>query len=195
MMELVGPELFDFSLPVSIIVCFHVLTKEVCANNQKELSLHHGAVQTKVIGPAGWQPGYGDGKLSHGTGMATALGGDVMGVAKGVTFVPVAYSRDSTRYWVLDALDWILNDWRGRAASLDPSLAPLGVLSMSFGWPIDTAAPPGYFELRMSRWLRSLVTAGILPVASAGNDGVSNSFLTVPLDIIPDRRKYDANKA
>jgi subtilisin family serine protease len=163
------------------------LTDEVCANKQKELSLHHGVVQTQIFGPDGWQPGYlENSRYSHGTAMATALGGDIAGVAKDAKIVPVAYYPQQTRYWFLDALDWILSDWRGRAASLDATLAPLGVLSMSTGFHIDPAAATGYFELRMSRWLRSLVAAGVLPVAAAGNNAfeefgsVSTSFTPYP---------------
>jgi hypothetical protein len=163
------------------------LTDEVCANKQKELSLHHGTPKTKVVGPDGWQPGYlENSKYSHGTAMVTALGGDIAGVAKDAKIVPVAYYPQQTRYWFLDALDWILSDWRGRAASLDPTLAPLGVLSISNGFYIDPAGAPDYFQLRMSGWLRSLVSAGILPVVSAGNNAfqqfgsVSTSFPPYP---------------
>jgi hypothetical protein len=177
-------EAFDFSLPVSTVVCFHVLTDGVCANKQKELSLNHPGVRTAAFGQPGWVPGYDKDipQFAHGTAMAAALGGDVAGVAKGVTFVPVAWQIEPIRWWVIDALDWILSDWRKRVANsdrtlppLNPTLAPLGVLSMSFGTDIDPdpTAPPAEYELTMSRKLRDLVDAGILPVASAGNDGVS----------------------
>jgi subtilisin family serine protease len=163
------------------MLCFHVLTNEVCANNQKELSYSHGELKTKLFGRENWLPGTdANGFTSHGTAMTAALAGDVMGVAKRAKLVPIAYEYSHTRYLLLDCLDWIYADWLGRAASLDPTLAPLGVLSLSLGYPVNQGELPGYYELRMAAALQRLVDHGILPIASAGNDGVSNFFPLYP---------------
>jgi hypothetical protein len=101
--------------------------------------------------------------------MLTAMAGNTQGVAKSVNPILVNWDWEDGPQWMVVALDWILHDWIGRATTLDPSLAPLAVLSISFGVPASQGALPSFFESNLSAILRRIVTSGVLPFVSAGN--------------------------
>jgi hypothetical protein len=150
------------------------IDRRLCADKWKELS-PFSAVIPQVIGPEGWAPAFNDvlGIPDHGTAMLAAMAGVTVGVAKSITPVPISFSNASNGLYSILALDWIYRDWISRAATLDPSLAPLAVLSMSWGFYFPQ---PEAFEDNMAVMLRRLVDSGILPMTSAGNTGVSDFF-------------------
>ena len=78
---------------------------------------------------------------------------------------------------VLPAVDWILGDWlvrRPNAATSGTDIGPLAVLSMSFGYGRSNEWDAVAFLAAIR--LNDLVDAGILPIAAAGNTGVSGIF-------------------
>lgn len=104
--------------------------------------------------------------------MLAVMAGLTKGVAKHITPVPISFDWDDGPQWILNALDWIENDWKIRKLTLDSALAPLGVLSMSFGYGRSQENDPVGFLASIH--LNNLVELGILPVAAVGNDGVSD---------------------
>jgi hypothetical protein len=139
------------------------------------------SIKPKVFGKSDWNPPFAPDGTSHGTGMLTALAGRTQGVAKSITPVPVTFDWQDGAQWILPALDWILADWlirRANAVASGSALAPLAVLSMSFGYPkSDEWDPVGFL---MAVRLPDLVDAGILPVVAAGNTRVSGIFRSFP---------------
>lgn len=106
------------------------------------------------------------------------MAGLTQGVAKKITPVPVSFDWEDGAHWVLNALDWIESDWKMRSTGLDATLAPLGVLSMSFGYPhSDEWDPVGFLA---SIKLYNLGELGLLSVAASGNTAVSGIFQSFP---------------
>jgi hypothetical protein len=110
----------------------------------------------------------------------SALAGATLGVAKSITVVPVTFNTLAGKQICHDALDWILADWKVRRQTLDSSLAPFGVLSMSFGFNADPDPfridDYDWFEYLFSGVLKNLGDLNLVPLTSAGNKGVSQLF-------------------
>jgi hypothetical protein len=127
----------------------------------------------------GGNPDYGVDELNrHGTSMLAALAGATVGVAKSVTVVPVTFNSGAGKQICLDAAHWILEDWTVKRLSLDDTLAPFGVLSLSFGYAAnpDRFIVDDWFEFILSGTLKQLGDLGLVQLASAGNNGVSLFF-------------------
>jgi hypothetical protein len=95
------------------------------------------------------------GPLSHGTGVASVIGGKDLGVAKNVTLhaLRVLNQRNSgNEADVVDALQWVIQN------HISPA-----VINMSFTTPID--------DDEMAHAVQQAIDAGIVVVASAGNTG------------------------
>lgn len=104
----------------------------------------------------GGTPDYGNDVLNcYGIYMLAALAGAIIGVAKSVTVVPVIFNSQAGKQICLDAVDYILVDWIVRSQSLDGSLAPFGVLSMSFGFAADLDS------IRIDDWFEFLFSGNL----------------------------------
>ena len=95
----------------------------------------------------------------HGSHLSGIVGGTTVGVAKGVQLVPVRVygcSMEGPLSQVLTGLNWV-----GQAARAAASAGKRSVVNLSFG----TDRSPAMDEL-----VRSMVTAGVVVVAAAGNE-------------------------
>jgi hypothetical protein len=99
--------------------------------------------------------------------MLAQICGKDLGVAKDIWPVLYNWEYQDDKQWVLDALDHIYRDFI-TANTASPDTARLAVLNMSFG--IATTQDDWIKDL--SEILKKLIVAGVLPVTSAGNDGV-----------------------
>ena len=92
----------------------------------------------------------------HGTHVAGIIGGDMTGVAKGVTIVPIR-TLDScgngTRTMILEALAWALNDHE---------VGEKAILNLSIGFDSQVA--------QVDAAITALMNEGVVVVAAAGNE-------------------------
>jgi hypothetical protein len=98
--------------------------------------------------------------------------GGTLGIARKSN--PSLYTWGDQDCHILDALDQIEAEWRARPPA-DPSIADLGVLSMSFGVNTNDRV----FQTAFADRLKRLITLGILPVCSAGNNGAPVSNIDI----------------
>jgi subtilisin family serine protease len=125
-----------------------------------------------------WAPGDCNG---DGTHVAATIGGNTLGVAKGVTIVPVRVagcSGTATASNTVSGIDWIL---RERAAGRFPGSA---VINLSMGHRVK------WYEITfpIEDALASAMNAGITVTLSAGNSdasacGFSPARMTQPLTV------------
>lgn len=108
--------------------------------------------------------------------MLAVAAGSVHGQTHKVTPRLYVVPDDDDYVFDLVALDKILNDWTTRKTTMDTNLANLAVLSMSWAVEPPTLALHAGYATKMADVLRKLATAGVLPFAAAGNDGVVSSL-------------------
>ncbi|RDW89657.1 hypothetical protein BP6252_01689 [Coleophoma cylindrospora] len=105
----------------------------------------------------------------HGTAMLSQAAGGTYGVARNANVSTFTFQWKVSPEYILDALDVIEQDWAANKPKMNAGLAPLAVISMSFN-----LSPWACSEGFLQKWgakLNKLSAAGILSVASAGNDG------------------------
>jgi hypothetical protein len=103
--------------------------------------------------------------------MLAQICGKDLGVAKEIWPILYNWEHANDKQWLLDALDDIYVDFF-TANAPSPDTARLSVLNMSFGIETTEVA----WISKLSALLRKLIVIGVLPVTSAGNDGVVSSI-------------------
>lgn len=113
----------------------------------------------------------GDQVPQHGTGVLSQIAGATKGVATKVNVHLQEVSLNQDQYFLVLNLDLVNADWRTRAPR---SPTPLAVVNLSWGLHkinTDVGIASG-----LQGQLRSLISAGVVPVISTGNSGtVSNT--------------------
>jgi hypothetical protein len=104
---------------------------------------------------------------SHGTAMLAQICGKDLGLAKDIWPVLYNWEYQNDKKWVLDVLDYVYTDFMA-ANMASPDTARLAVLNLSFS--IETIEQS--WIKRFQDILKKLIAVGVLPVASAGNNGV-----------------------
>lgn len=122
-----------------------------------------------TAGRPGYVPSAPIPRQSHGTAMLAVMAGGTHGIAYKIHPILVNWEYSASWAFILVGLDKIEADWPARKASMSSNLAPLGVLSMSFGVE-SNSYPSGAFPQKFGEALNRLAAIGILPVTSAGND-------------------------
>lgn len=158
----------------------------VVANIDSGVDWQHPALQSKYRGYTGagklaqhtgnWYDATGEGSLypvdgnGHGTHtMGTAVGAGGIGVAPGASWIAVrAFDSSGTALnsWLHQAFQWVL------APNGDPALAP-DVVNNSWGNNFGAST-------EFAEDVQALLTAGIFPVFSAGNNGPEAATVSSP---------------
>src|SRR5215212_9640239 len=152
------------------VVAFVLDTGVLAAHEQFDhrIPLGHNAIRNDhgdayATNPCSEGSDVGQVNATHGTGTASLLGGNTMGVAPEVTIVPVRVVPCNGEWLlgdVLDGLDWVV----GPDAPAHPKGA---VLNMSFEGPL-TDLPPGQAG-SLQAALGSVAGSGIVAFTVAGN--------------------------
>ena len=105
--------------------------------------------------------------------MLDAVAGTLQGIANKVYPRLYLYDQQNGKQYILDILDKIYFDYLTSNAISD-DIARLAVLLLPFGY--QAGGPDILWAQEFSDALRKLVGIGILPVVSAGNDGVVSAY-------------------
>ena len=106
--------------------------------------------------------------------MLAQVAGAQKGVAKYSWPIIYNWEAENDRFWVLDALDRIYVHYL-TSSQTNSEIASLAVLSMSWGYVRAANVDTSLFDAKLSNALNKLVSIGVLPITSAGNDGAEVS--------------------